>query len=146
MASLTWWTWVWASPGSWWWTRKTGMLQSIGSQRVRHNWATELNWAELKSHIDKNENFLKEIFLWLAQNVQKEPYICLFASRREERQAVVILLMFGGRWWVIDHPSLLLNAITNSLNAHFYTGHAHELASQGSWGTQKTAFSLRCHL
>ena len=35
-------TWFWASSGSWWWTGKTGMLQSMGSQRVRHNWATEL--------------------------------------------------------------------------------------------------------
>ena len=44
MASLTQWTWVWASSGSWWWTGKPGVLQSMGSQRVRHNWATELNW------------------------------------------------------------------------------------------------------
>ena len=40
----TWWTWVWASSGSWWWTRRPGMLQSMGSQRVRQDWATELNW------------------------------------------------------------------------------------------------------
>ena len=44
MASLTWWTWVWASFGSWWWTGRPGMLQSMGLQRVRHDWATELNW------------------------------------------------------------------------------------------------------
>ena len=44
MASLTQWTWVWASSGSWWWTGKPGVLQSIGLQRVRHDWATELNW------------------------------------------------------------------------------------------------------
>ena len=42
IASLTQWTWVWASSGSWWWTGKPGMVQSMGSQRVRHNWATEL--------------------------------------------------------------------------------------------------------
>ena len=42
MASLTWWTWVWASCESWWWTGKPGMLQSMGSQRVGHDWATEL--------------------------------------------------------------------------------------------------------
>ena len=42
MASLTWWTWVWASSGSWWWTGKAGMLQSMGSPRVRHDWETEL--------------------------------------------------------------------------------------------------------
>ena len=44
MASLTRRTWVWASSGSWWWTGKPGMLQSMGSQSVRHNYATELNW------------------------------------------------------------------------------------------------------
>ena len=42
MASLTQWTWVWASSGSWWWTRKPGVLQSMGSQRVTHNWVTKL--------------------------------------------------------------------------------------------------------
>ena len=44
MASLTQWTWVWASSRSWWRPGKPGMLQSMGLQRVRHDWATELNW------------------------------------------------------------------------------------------------------
>ena len=47
MASLTQWTWVSASSRSWRWTGKPGVLQSMGSQRVRHNWATELNWLIL---------------------------------------------------------------------------------------------------
>ena len=47
MASLTQWTWVWASSGSWWWTGRPSMLQSMGSQRVGHNWATQLNWTEI---------------------------------------------------------------------------------------------------
>ena len=42
MASLTWWTWVWASSRSWWWTGKPGLLQSMGSQRIWWDWATEL--------------------------------------------------------------------------------------------------------
>ena len=37
----------WVNPRSWWWTGRPGLLQSVGSQRVRHNWATELNWTEL---------------------------------------------------------------------------------------------------
>ena len=45
MASLTWWTWVWVNSGSWWWTGRPGVLQSMGLQRVGHNWATELNWT-----------------------------------------------------------------------------------------------------
>ena len=43
MALLTQWTWVWVSSGSWWWTGKPGVLQSMGLQRVGHHWATELN-------------------------------------------------------------------------------------------------------
>ena len=46
MASLTRWTWVWVSSGSWWWTGKPGLLQSMGSQGVGHDWATELNWGK----------------------------------------------------------------------------------------------------
>ena len=45
MASPTQWTWVWVNSRSWWWTGRPGVLQSMGSQRVRHSWATELNWA-----------------------------------------------------------------------------------------------------
>ena len=41
-ASPTQWTWVWANSGSWCWTGKPGVLQSMGSQRVGHSWVTEL--------------------------------------------------------------------------------------------------------
>ena len=44
MASLTRWTWLSASFRSWWWTGKPGVLQSMGLQRVRHDWMSELNW------------------------------------------------------------------------------------------------------
>ena len=46
MESPTQWIWVWANSGSWWWTEKPGVLQSMGSQKVGHDWETELNWAE----------------------------------------------------------------------------------------------------
>ena len=39
------WTWVWVNSRSWWWTGKAGVLQSMGSQRVRHDRETELNWT-----------------------------------------------------------------------------------------------------
>ena len=45
IASLTQWTWVWVNSGSWWWTGRPGVVQSMGSQRVEHDWATELNWT-----------------------------------------------------------------------------------------------------
>ena len=46
MASPTQWTWVWVRSRSWQWTGRPGMLQSMGSQRVRHDWVTQLNWTE----------------------------------------------------------------------------------------------------
>ena len=48
-ASPTRWTRVWVNSGSWWWTGRPGVLQFMGSQRVRHDWATELNWWGLSA-------------------------------------------------------------------------------------------------
>ena len=45
MTSPTWWTWIWVNARSWWWTGRPGVLQIMGSQRVRHDWATVLNWT-----------------------------------------------------------------------------------------------------
>ena len=58
MASLTWWTWVWVNSGSWWWTGRPGVLQFMGSQRVGHDWATELSYFREKLLL-----FMKVIFL-----------------------------------------------------------------------------------
>ena len=49
MASLTQWTRVWVNSGSWQWTGRPGLMESMGSPRVRHNWVTELNWMESRS-------------------------------------------------------------------------------------------------
>ena len=46
MASLTQWTWVWVNSGSWWWTGRPGVLQSMLWQIVGHKWATKLYWIE----------------------------------------------------------------------------------------------------
>ena len=46
MASLTRWTWVWVNSGSWWWTGRPGVLWFMGSQRVGHDWATDVIWSD----------------------------------------------------------------------------------------------------
>ena len=60
IASPTWWTWVWVNSGSWWWTGRPGVLQFMGSQRVGHNWVTELNWT------------YKENSIWLTADISAE--------------------------------------------------------------------------
>ena len=47
MASTTQWTWVWVNSGSWWWTGRPDVLWSLGSQKVGHDWVTELNCGNL---------------------------------------------------------------------------------------------------
>ena len=46
MASLTQWTSVSVNSGSWWWTGRPGVLRFMGSQRVGHDWATDLIWSD----------------------------------------------------------------------------------------------------
>ena len=59
MASRTWWTRVWVNSGGWWWTGRPGVLQFMGSQRVGHDWVTELNWTDT---VSKNKT---GSWLWL---------------------------------------------------------------------------------
>ena len=104
MASPTQWTWVWVNPGSWWWTGKPGVLQSVGSQRVRHNWATELNWTEFeyivwpqnsKGHTTMLRNF---VYLMTFQNdyfiiMEWLPTPVFLPGESQDR----------GAWWATIH-------------------------------------------
>ena len=57
MASLAQWTWVWASSRCWRWTGKPCVLQSMGSQRVRHYWATELIWRKFTGQFHRKQKY-----------------------------------------------------------------------------------------
>ena len=59
MPSPTQWTWVRVNSGSWWWTGRHGMLQSMGSQRVEHDWATELNWGRSRE-MESSRGYVQE--------------------------------------------------------------------------------------
>ena len=58
MALPTRWKWVWVNSGSWWWTGRPGVLRFMGSQRVGHDWATELNWTKYKPRVENWVLFL----------------------------------------------------------------------------------------
>ena len=68
MASPTWWTWAWVSSGSWWWTGKPGMLQSMGSQRVGHDRVTELNWRGREKGLLRERNQ----YSWISDSDHKQ--------------------------------------------------------------------------
>ena len=62
MASPTQWTWVWVDSGSWWRTGKPGVLWFMGSQRVGHDWVTEMNWTEVIFNIFLENRWC--LYLW----------------------------------------------------------------------------------
>ena len=68
------WTWVWVNSRSWWWTGRPGVLLSLGSQRVRHDWATELtedysedriDWEDAGTNFWSDGNLIWEVVTWV---------------------------------------------------------------------------------
>ena len=78
MASPTRWMWVWVNSGSWWWIGRPGVLRFMGSQRVRHDWATELNWTDVEVQGKNTEVVCQSLLQW-ATSCQTSPLwpICL---------------------------------------------------------------------
>ena len=68
MASLTRWTWVWVNSESWWWTGRPGVLQFMGSQRVGHDWVTELD-RKTKKNMKNIEHIAFTLFLPLTEGL-----------------------------------------------------------------------------
>ena len=79
MASPTQWIWVRLNSGSWWWTGRPGVLQSMGSQRVGHDWATEPNWAVLHACCSE-EIPLSGIRRWIGQDMPDQYPLFSFLS------------------------------------------------------------------
>ena len=73
MALLTQWAWVWVNSGSWWQTGRPGVLQSMGSQRVGHDWATELNWTESCKWHSSVTFSLSALLMWLLWWSRRDP-------------------------------------------------------------------------
>ena len=107
MASPTQWTWVWANSRSWWWTGRLGMLRFMGSQRDRHDWATELNWTELTDGPFQGNNH-RESFCGLISSLdslhefyESFLYISLFLNPLFlSNCSVHVYTMYGLGWYV----------------------------------------------
>ena len=83
------WTWVWVNSGSWWWTGRPGVLQSMGSQRVGHYWATELNWISLN-------------MIWLyIQSIKDELEL---HTQRRMKDKILLISIFLEFNWITANP------------------------------------------
>ena len=88
MASRTQWTWVWVNSGSWRWTGRPGMLQSMGLQKVGHDWVTKLNWTD-PSNSERHSFSSPEVSPRILENlpVQRRPPQ-LVSPGRERNQKI----------------------------------------------------------
>ena len=77
MASPTRWTWVGVNSGNWWWTGRPGVLQSMGSQRVRHDWVIKLKLD--KSQAQRNNGPSELAVCWQYWDMWLSPYVCVCA-------------------------------------------------------------------
>ena len=123
MASLTQWTWVWVNSGSWWWTGRPGVLQFMGSQRVGHDWVTELNWTEL---------------YWVALVVKKKKKkkpAC--QHRRPKRHGfgpwVRKILWVGKITWGGHDNTLHYSCLENHMNRGDWCATVHRVTKSQTW-------------
>ena len=98
---ITQWAWVWVNSGSWWWTGRPGMLQSMGSQRVRHDWAIELNWMilyvaeEIYKDINMQVNFIIQVaFIHTILTWIQGMLLCLFSFLYSLAISFIVLSFF----------------------------------------------------
>ena len=89
MASQTRCTWIWVNSGRWWWTGRPGVLRFMGSQRVGHDWATELNWTEWE--------WIGAAQIWSGrlnpvQNPKDNSWFCQFNLKEKTE---------NGPWWSV---------------------------------------------
>ena len=92
MASPTRWTRVWVNSGSWWWIGRPGVLQFMGSQRVGHDWATDLIWSDelilllmvsrmsLKAFYSFPLLFFTSLIGWLSLSYLWIHFLCLLVN------------------------------------------------------------------
>ena len=93
MASLTRWTWVWVDSGSWKWTGKPGMLQFMGSQRVGHDWVTELNWYVYTHTYTHIYTYIMEVCLSSVIHLSTYLPMCLSYILEAFRQVSIVNLI-----------------------------------------------------
>ena len=125
MASLTQRTWVWVDSGSWWWTRRPGMLQFMGSRRVRHDWVTELNWMGSDAMILVFLIFSFKLALSLSSFtlIKKLFSSSLFSAIRVVSSTCLRLLMFL--------PPVLIPVCNSSSLSFLLMCSAYRLSKQG---------------
>ena len=118
MASPTQWTWIWVNSRSWWWTGRPGVLRFMGSQRVRHDWATEPNWTSYFLRFCESHRVLHS-FYFTSQHIfviilfcLSEPESFLFLENKEFQSTQQCAHLLGISGPLKNNDVYLLGKIT----------------------------------
>ena len=142
------WTWVWASSRSWWWTGNPGMLQSLGSQRVRHDWKTELNGWLYRENFD--HKFFTYFKIGQKNMVQFSHSVVSYSLRPHELQharlpcpsptpGVHSNLCPSSRWW---HPAISSSVVPfSSCPQSLPASESFPMSQFFAWGGQSIGVS-----
>ena len=104
MASPTQWTWVWVGSGSWWWMGKFGMLQSLGSQRVGHDWVTELSWTDFWTGLHVTWNILPSNYdAWIpVLRYMVQGHLVIWAHVHRKTRVLITMDLYLCSWALCD--------------------------------------------
>ena len=119
---LTRWTWVWVRSGSWWCTRKAGVLQSMGSQRFGHDWVTELNWTPWR-HRNRDQITNIHQVIEKAREFQKNIYFCLIDYAKAFDYVDHKLWKITKEMRIQDHLTCFPRNLNRDQEATVRTGH-----------------------
>ena len=76
MASPTQWTWIWTNSGRWWRTGRPDVLQSMGLQRVAHDFVTEKQQQTLNQHFLSSRLTYSSLPTWAFPQAYGAPRPC----------------------------------------------------------------------
>ena len=110
MASPTRWMWVWVNSGSWWWTGRPGVLWFMGSQRVGHDWATDLIWLDNNHYTSKYVYVCNQISAIISSNIFSGPF-----SSFSSVQSLIRVWLFATPWIAARQASLSITISWSSL-------------------------------
>ena len=156
MTSLTRWTWVWVNSTRWWWTGRPGVLWFMGSQRVGHDWMTELNWTEL------NWTTLQAFYCgfpernWILPSRLTKPLLSLFCYKETwsyKFRCFILILTLTTRYTfhlcLVNFPSHSPHSISLSYPCSLFLTLAwlcSELRGNSDFSYQRKESSLERHL
>ena len=119
MASPTRWGWVWVNFRSWWWTGRPGVLQFMGSQRVRHDWVTELNWTDISLRLCQHHATILTLNLisrlWI--HIRNRNVRCKCNRFNEHKCTQIRLLKFKS--WLCHYIAVTLDKLFKFLHLSF---------------------------